>query len=56
VSAQAANAFAAMTPSPANAAQFGPAVMFFVAAMRSGDVSGWLGNKAIDALQKSGKR
>jgi len=55
VSAQAANAFAAMTPSPANAAQFGPAVMFFVAAMRSGDVSGWLGNKAIDALQKSGK-
>lgn len=51
----AANAFASVTPSPSAPAQFGPAVMFFVAAMRSGDISGWLGNKTIDALQRSGK-
>lgn len=55
VSAQAASAFAAMTPSPSNAAQFGPAVMFFVAAMRSGDIAGWMGGKTVDALQKAGK-
>jgi|GEM_PF-1820674 len=55
VSAGASAMMANTTPNPGNAAQFGPAVMFFVAALRSGDLSGWLGDKNIEMLQKAGK-
>jgi len=53
--AQSAQAFTASIPSPANATQFGPAALLFVAAMRGGDMSSWLGGKGIDALRSAGK-
>lgn len=42
-------------PSASSPAQIAPAAMFFVAAMRSGDVSGWLGDRTIDVLRTTGK-
>jgi len=52
----AAQAMVNVTPSPANTAQFGPALMFFVAALRGGDLSQWLGDKTAELLktQKGG--
>lgn len=50
---QIAQATMAMTPSPANPAQFGAAALFFLAAVRGGDLSQWLGTKAHDILQRS---
>jgi hypothetical protein len=52
---QAAQAMQALSPSPANPAQLMPAALFFLAAMRGGDLSQWLGEKAQDILVKSGK-
>lgn len=48
---QTAQAMVNVTPSPANPAQLGPAMMFFIAAVRGGDLSQWLGNRATDALR-----
>lgn len=42
-------------PSPAQPALIGPAVLFFAAALRAGDMGGWLGEKALDALRRAGK-
>ncbi len=33
----------------------GASAMLFIASVRSGDISGWLGDRKIDALTKSGK-
>jgi hypothetical protein len=54
---QAAQALVNVTPSPTSPAQLGPAVLFFVAALRGGDLSQWLGDKATDVLkaQKGGR-
>ncbi len=54
---QIAQATVNVTPSPSAPAQLGPAVMFFVAAIRGGDLSQWLGDKASEILkiQKGGK-
>lgn len=52
---QAAQAFARALPSPGNPAQLGGAALLFIAAVRSGDIGGWLGDKKIDALQRGGK-
>ena len=54
-SAQAAQAFSNVTPSPASPARMGPAMMFFVAAVMGGDLSQWLGNKTTDILRRSGR-
>jgi len=54
-SAHAAQAFSAALPSASTPAQLGASVLFFVAALRSGDLQSWLGEKAIDALKRSGK-
>ncbi len=51
----AAQAMARILPSPANPAQLGPAALFFLAAVRSGDIGGWLGERAIDALKRDGR-
>ena len=53
---QAAQAMVNVTPSPSAPAQLGPAVMFFVAALRGGDLSQWLGEKTAELLktQKGG--
>jgi len=55
VSPQSAQAFNAVLPSPNAPAQLGASVLFFVAALRSGDVQNWLGEKAVDNLKRSGK-
>lgn len=52
---QAAQVFNAVLPSAAAPAQMGASVLFFVAAMRTGDVQGWLGDKAIETLKLAGK-
>lgn len=52
---QAAQAMSNIIPSPAHPAQFGPAALFFLAAVRAGDMTGWLGDKAADALRRAGK-
>ncbi|MCB1531657.1 MAG: hypothetical protein KDJ35_02195 [Alphaproteobacteria bacterium] len=44
-----------ITPSPANPAQFTPAALFFLSAVRSGDITGWLGDKTVDLLRRSGR-
>ncbi len=55
VSAQTAQAFNASLPSASAPAQLGASILFFVAAMHSGDIQSWFGEKAIDALKRSGK-
>lgn len=53
---QAAQAMSNVTPSPAaQPTQFGAAVMFFVSAVRSGDVQSWLGDRALDVLRTAGR-
>ncbi len=50
-----AQGFSNIVPNAANPAQLGSAAMFFLAAMRSGDVQSWLGERAIDVLKRAGK-
>lgn len=52
---QAAQILGRIIPSPANTANFGPALLLFAAAMKSGDLQAWLGDKKSDMLQKLGK-
>jgi hypothetical protein len=52
---RAAQAMSNITPSPQNPAQLGPAALFFLAAVRAGDLTQWLGNNAVDALRRGGK-
>src|SRR5690606_20854458 len=52
---QAAQALGNMTPAPNNPAQLGPAALFFLAAVRVGDLTQWLGGNAVDALRRGGK-
>ena len=54
-SAPQAQIFNAAIPTPANPSQFGAGILFFVAAVRSGDIQGWLGEKAIETLKRAGK-
>lgn len=42
-----------VVPNATNPAQMTPAALFFIAAARGGDLSSWLGDKAIDALKRS---
>ena len=55
VAPQAAQAFVNMLPSPSNPQNLAPTALFFIAAVRAGDVEGWLGGKAVDALRRSGR-
>lgn len=56
VSAQAAATLSATIPNAGAAAQqIGTAAFFFLAMVRSGDISSWLGGNTIGALQKAGK-
>ncbi len=52
---QVAQTFGNIIPSPSAPQQMGAAALFFLAAMRSGDVQSWLGEKAIDILKRVGK-
>lgn len=55
ISPQLAQAFARSLPSPGNPAQLGATALLFIAAVRSGDIGSWLGDKKIDALSRAGK-
>lgn len=52
---QAAQVMGRTIPSPSNGANFGPAVMLFAAALKSGDLQGWIGDKKLEMIQKLGK-
>lgn len=54
-SAPIAQAFSNMIPNPAAPPQMAPAALFFLAAMRGGDVEGWLGGRAADAIRRAGR-
>ncbi len=42
-------------PNPGNPARMPAAALFFLAAVRSGDIAGWLGDKTMDALRRAGR-
>ena len=50
-----AQAFGNIIPNASTPNQLGTATMFFLAAMRTGDVQNWIGEKAIDTLKRAGK-
>lgn len=52
---QAAQVLGRTIPSPSNGANFGPAVLLFAAALKSGDLQGWMGDKKLQMIQKLGK-
>lgn len=52
---QTAQSFAAMTPNTSAPARMSGTALFFIAALRSGDMQSWLGDRAVDALKKAGK-
>ncbi len=52
---QAAQAFTNMIPSASAPSHFGTAAMFFMAALKGGDLTSWLGDKANNLLRASGK-
>lgn len=53
---QTAQAFVNMTLAPSAPQNMGSIAMFFIAALRSGDLQGWLGSNAVSALKKAGKQ
>ncbi len=52
---QMAQALSNTAPNPATPRQIPAAALFFIAAVRSGDISSWLGDKTIDTLRRIGK-
>lgn len=52
---QAAQVLSNITANAAAPTRVPVAALFFVAAIRSGDVSGWLGDKTVDTLRRLGK-
>lgn len=52
---QAAQILGRTLPSPANPSQFGPTVLLFAAALKSGELQSWLGDKKLEMVQKLGK-
>lgn len=51
-----AQALTQMIPNPATPAQIPPAIVFFMAAIGAGDLSSWLGDKAVNALRREGAK
>ena len=52
---QVAQAFSNMVPNASNPSQLAATALFFLAAVRAGDVSGWLGERAVNTLRRIGK-
>lgn len=44
-----------IVPSPGNPANFGPAILLFIAAIKAGDLQAWMGDKKLEMVQKLGK-
>lgn len=55
ISPQAAASMTRTLPTPTSAAQIGPAAMMFIAAVKSGDIGGWLGERKIDLIQRANR-
>jgi hypothetical protein len=51
---QAMQSLASTAPTPAMPARFGAAALLFLAVVRSGDLSGWLGEKGTESLRRAG--
>ncbi len=52
---QVAQAFSNIIPNAAAPAQLNATALFFIAALRSGDLQSWVGDKAIETLKRAGK-
>ncbi|PCJ97559.1 MAG: hypothetical protein COA45_09860 [Zetaproteobacteria bacterium] len=52
---QTAQVFSNIIPNPGAPAQFNATVLFFIAALRSGDLQSWVGEKVIETLKRAGK-
>ena len=52
---QAAQSLSTLLPNAATPGRMGPAAMMFIAAVRAGDLGGWMGDKKIDLLQRAGR-
>lgn len=52
---QAAKAFSNIIPNAATPAQIQTTALFFIAALRSGDLQSWMGEKTIETLKSAGK-
>ncbi len=52
---QIAHAFSNIVPNISNPANLAPSALFFIAALRSGDVQNWLSEKTIETLKRAGK-
>ncbi len=48
-------AFSNIVPSPSRPANIPASIMFFIAAIKSGDITAWLGDKMISALKKDAR-
>ncbi len=55
VAPQSAHTLQQTLPQAGNAVRLPVTAFFFIAAVRSGDVSGWLGDKNVESLRKAGK-
>ena len=53
VAPQAAQSLINMLPSPSSPQQIAPTALFFIAAVRAGDIEGWLGGRVVDALRRA---
>lgn len=55
ISPQATQTLVNISPSPASPAQMSPAMLFFIAAVRGGDLSQWLGERVTETLRREGR-
>ncbi|MCB9988712.1 MAG: hypothetical protein H6868_05165 [Rhodospirillales bacterium] len=55
IAPQVAQALQQILPNAANTVRMPVAALLFIAAVRSGDLGSWLGDKTVDALRKAGK-
>jgi hypothetical protein len=56
IAPDAAAALRGTIPSPTSPARLVPTVLFFLAALRMGNLEGWLGERNMDTLKQSGRR
>lgn len=55
VSLPSAQAFSNIMATPARPADIPPAALFFIAALRGGDLASWIGERITDALKRAGR-
>jgi hypothetical protein len=55
IAPQLATALTTLSPNASNIAQMMPAALFFISAIKGGDIQQWLGERTLSALKKAGK-